>query len=506
MRKLMGRLLLGIAVSWLFRHGAAAAAPGANLPNIVLIYADDLGYGDPGCYGATRVETPHVDRLASQGLRFTSAYATAATCTPSRLSLLTGAYAWRQAGTGILNGDARLIIPSGRETLPLMLRRAGYNTAVVGKWHLGLGDGNSRLNWNGEIRPGPQEVGFDDAFIMAATGDRVPCVYLDDHRVVGLQPSDPIDVDYANPFPGEPNGKANRDQLLLDWSHDHSDAIINRIGRIGYMKGGASALWRDEDMAKVFTRKATQFIARDRQQPFFLYFAPHSIHVPRVPHGDFAGRSPMGARGDAIAEFDWSVGELMRTLEEQKLLDNTLIILTSDNGPVLDDGYQDHANEKVGDHKPAGPFRAGKYSRFEGGTRVPMIVCWQGKVQPGVSGAIFSQVDLLASLASLVGQSLNSTDACDSEDHLPALLGASNTARDSVIQHAAGFAIRAGDWKYLAPGRTRDGLGPWTITTIPEPGQLFNLADDPGETTDLAAKHPEKLKELRSHLERVQRK
>ena len=473
------------------------AAPAASPPNLVLIYADDIGYGDFGCYGATGVKTPAVDRLAKEGLRFTSAYASSATCTPSRYSMLTGEYAFRKKGTGVLPGDAAMIIEPGRETLASLLRRGGYRTGVVGKWHLGLGAVGTPVDWNGDVKPGPLEIGFDYSFIMAATGDRVPCVFVENHRVVGLDPADPIKVSYDKPFPGEPTGVSHRDSLRLDWSHGHNHAVINGIGRIGYMQGGKSALWNDENMADDFTRQALAFIEREKAGPFFLYFALHDVHVPRVPHPRFVGKSTMGPRGDALAQFDACVGEVLRKLDELGLTRNTLVILTSDNGPVLDDGYKDQANEKLGDHRPAGPLRGGKYSAFEGGTRMPFIVRWPARVKPGVSDALISQVDLPVSLAALAGQKPLSATVRDSQNVLPALLGESKTGRDHVLEHANVVALRLGDWKYIPPGQTRERLGPWNVTKIPEPGLLFNLVDDTGETRNLASQHPEKLQELR---------
>lgn len=479
---------------------ASFTANGTAAPNFVLIYGDDVGFGDVSCYGATGVTTPNVDRLAAEGLRFNSGYCSSATCTPSRYSMLTGEYAFRKSGTGVLPGDAALIIEPGRATLPSLLQKAGYRTAVVGKWHLGLGSSRGELDWNGEIKPGPNEIGFDYSFIMAATGDRVPCVYVENHRVVGLVESDPIQVNYKQPFPGEPTGTSNRDTLKLDWSHGHNEAVIDGIGRIGFMKGGEAALWKDEDMADVFTKKALKFIEESKDKPFFLYFATHDIHVPRVPHPRFVGKTSMGARGDAIVQFDWCVGEILRKLDDLKLSENTLVILSSDNGPVLDDGYKDFANEKLGNHKPAGPYRGGKYSLFEGGTRVPFIVRWPARIKPGVSDALISQVDFPATLGALVKVKPDATTMPDSLNVLPALQGDSKQGRDHIVEHANGLSLREGQWKYVSPGRTREKLGPWEILNISEPGLLFDLASDPGETKNLASEHPETVKRLAARL------
>lgn len=494
----MGALLL-FAVA--LARGDAGAA---ERPNILLIYADDIGYGDFGCYGATAVRTPNVDRLAKEGLRFSSGYASSATCTPSRYSLLTGEYAFRQKGTGVLPGNAALIIRPGRATLPSVLQQAGYQTAVVGKWHLGLGN-QDQLDWNTEIKPGPREIGFDYSFIMAATGDRVPCVYIEDGKIVGLNPADPIRVSYNDPFPGEPTGVTARDTLKLDWSHGHNMAVVNGIGRIGYLTGGKAALWKDEDMADTFTRRAVAFLERQKKdQPFFLYFATHDIHVPRVPHPRFAGQTSMGARGDAIVQFDWCVGELLAVLDRRGLTQDTLVILTSDNGPVLDDGYKDGAVEKLGSHKPAGPWRGGKYSAFEGGTREPLIVRWPGRVKPGVSEAIVSQVDFPASLAALAGQKFPAKAGPDSQNVLPALLGDSNSGRDQVVEFAGILALRQGNWKYIEPSKRPQRAAGTNVELGSDPdGLLFNLALDPGETNNLAAAQPGKLKELAAQLARL---
>jgi len=464
---------------------AAMPLPAAQRPNIVLIYADDLGYGDVGCYGATRVKTPNVDRLAEQGLRFTDTHSASATCTPSRYAMLTGEYAWRKKGTGVLPGDSPLIIEPGRTTLASMLQKAGYKTGVVGKWHLGLGTG--KLDWNGEIRPGPLEIGFDYCFLIPATGDRVPCVYVEDHRVAGLDPTDPIRVSYSEPVGDEPTGKDHPELLKVHPSHGHDMTIVNGISRIGYMSGGKAARWVDEDMADVITKKAVAFIEQHKGGPFFLYFATHDIHVPRVPHPRFAGRSGMGPRGDVILQLDACVGEILDTLDRLKLGENTLVIFSSDNGPVVDDGYRDDAVAKLGDHKPAGPWRGGKYSNFEGGTRVPLVVRWPGRVKPGTSDAMVCQVDFLASMAALTGQRLADEDAPDSVDVLAALLGESKTGRRELVEHAQVLSLRQGPWKYIEPSQGPK-LSRFTNVELGNDAapQVYNLADDGGETTNLA--------------------
>ena len=504
--RMLSHALLVVAYATLMWSGFLPVALAQQRPNIVLIYADDVGYGDFSSYGATSVKTPNVDRLAGQGIRFTNGYSSSSTCTPSRYSMLTGEYAFRKQGTGVLPGDAALIIEPGRVTLPSQLKRAGYTTAVVGKWHLGLGKGKENLDWNAEVKPGPLEIGFDYSFIMAATGDRVPTVYLENRSVVGLDPADRIKVSYDNPFDREPTGISHRSTLKMDWSHGHNNAVVNGIGRIGFMTGGKSALWVDEDMADVFTRKAVSFLEQQTDKPFFLYFATHDIHVPRVPHSRFAGKTSMGPRGDALVEFDWCVGEILKALDRRNFTKNTLIILTSDNGPVIDDGYKDGAVEKLGSHKPSGPLRGGKYSRFEAGTRVPFIVRWPARVKPGVSHALVSQVDLMASLAALTGQPLGNTEALDSIDVLAALLGQSKKGREHIVEHAGGLALRLGDWKYIEP---RQGLKRSATTNIelgndPEP-QLYDLSKDPGEARNLAAQHPERVKNMETLLQKISR-
>ena len=472
-------------------------------PNIVIIYADDLGYGDVSCYGAKKITTPNIDRLAGQGLRFTNAHCTSSTSTPSRYSLITGEYAWRRSGTGVLPGDAPAIIEPGRPTMPSVLKNAGYVTGVVGKWHLGLGPAGG-ADWNGEIACGPMDIGFDYNFIIPATGDRVPCVFVENRRVANLDPSDPIKVSYSEPILTWPTGRDHPELLKMHPSHGHDMTIINGISRIGYMSGGKSALWTDEEIADVLTWKAINFIEKNRKNPFFLYFATHDIHVPRVPNKRFAGRSRLGPRGDVILEFDWSVGEIMNTIERLKLSERTVIIVTSDNGPVVDDGYKDKAVELLHGHTPAGPLRGGKYSLFDGGTRVIFIVKWDGKVKPGVSDALFSQIDLMSSFAALTGQTLSSDAGPDSFNELDALLGKTQKGRDWLVEHSGRLTILKDDWKYIEPG-PGPGLQLNTNTetgndTLP---QLYYLRSDIGEKLNVADQNPLIVRELTDLLQKI---
>lgn len=474
-------------------------------PNIVLVYADDLGFGDVGCYGATGVETPNIDMLAEEGLKFTDAHCSAATCTPSRFALLTGSYAFRQKGTGIARGDAAAIIKPGTVTLPSLLQEAGYRTGVVGKWHLGLGEGKAGdIDWNQEIKPGPNQIGFDYHFLIPATGDRVPCVYVEQGHVVDHDPADPIVTSYKGKIGDDPTGKEQPELLKMKWSHGHNATIVNGISRIGFMKGGKKARWIDEDMADVISHKARIFIDESKDKPFFLFFSLHDIHVPRVPHSRFVGKSSMGPRGDAIVQLDWCLGQVLEALEARGVTKDTLVIFSSDNGPVLDDGYHDDANEKLGAHRPSGKFRGGKYSLFEGGTRVPTLVRWPGHIEPGTtSDALFGQVDLTASLAKLVGVQVPAEAAPDSQDELDTLLGNDATGRPHLVHEAGKLALRLGQWKFIPPGSVREELGPWKSAKIVEPGALFDLSSDAQEMQNVAEKNPEKVREMKELLARL---
>ena len=503
--------LLGIGISMLTPCLVSAqknreAKP--QQPNVIFIYADDLGYGDLQCYDGTQVETPNVNRLAANGIRFTNAHATAATSTPSRYSMLTGEYAWRRPGTDIAAGNAGMIIRPERYTLADMFKNAGYSTAAIGKWHLGLGDKEGEQDWNAPLPTALGDIGFDYSYIMAATADRVPCVFIENGRVANYDPSAPIEVSYRKPFPGEPLGKDHPELLYnLKHSHGHDMAIVNGIGRIGYMKGGGKALWKDENIADSITTHAIDFIKRNKDKPFFMYFATNDVHVPRFPHDRFRGKNPMGLRGDAIVQFDWSVGQLMAALDKLGLTENTLIILSSDNGPVLDDGYDDRAEELAGDHKPGGPLRGGKYSAFEAGTRIPAIVSWPKEVKKGVvSDVLVSQIDWFRSLAEVTGARLPKGAAPDSYNRLGNWLGKDATDRPWVIEQASDhtLSVRTKDWKYIETsyGGPMIPWGPKIETGYSSEPQLYDMRKV-NEQENEALAHPEIVYRLQGILKDV---
>lgn len=487
--------------------GSASAAVAGSMPfsrskgprNIILILADDLGWGDVSCYGPTPDLTPTVDRLAKQGMRFVDAHAPASTCTPTRFSVLTGEYAWRKPGRGILPGDAGLIIPTNINTLPKLMSKAGCVTGAVGKWHLGMGKGGKDTNWNEYVSPGPKEIGFDYSFVMPATGDRVPCVYMENQRVVNLDPADPIAVSYQKNFPGETDGVKSRDKLKMDWSHGHNQAVINGIGRIGYMTGGKAALWDDETMADTLAGKAVEFITANKDKPFFLYFAPHDIHVPRCPHPRFKGKTTMGPRGDAILQFDYQVQAVVEALDKLGIAEDTLLVITSDNGPYVDDGYRDQAVQKMGSHKPAADWRGTKYTPYEGGHRVPFVVRWPGHTPAGVtSDALISLIDLPTSFAALKGVALQPADLPDSLDMSRALVDPSDMGRDWMICQDWQLNLREGQWKYVVPRPA--GNNPQEGKNDPLNGELYELTCDPSETMNIIKQDPDRAKAMFKRL------
>ena len=483
---------------------------GAERPNVVLIYGDDVGYGDVGAYGSKMIPTPNIDRLAAEGLVFTDGHCQASTCSPSRFSLLTGIYAFRH-NVGILAPGASLRVPTDVLTLPKVFKKAGYTTAIIGKWHLGIGAEGTPVDWNGDVKPGPLEVGFDECFLLPSTNDRVPCVYLDNHRVVNLDPADPLFLGKApEGFTGTtyPDGKKDRAAMTYyESSRGHDNSVINGLGRIGYMHGGRAALWDDEGMADVFVERMRDYVSRKKDEPFFLFFSSQDIHVPRTPHPRFQGTTELGYRGDAMVQFDWSTGEIMKTLDEHGLTDNTIVIFSSDNGPTYDNGYHDGSEPKKaglpGDaddrgHFGAGPFRGGKSSIYEGGTRVPFIVRWPARVEPGTSAALVSQTDLLASVAALCEVELADDEAADSRDILEALLGEDEIGLPFMIEESRGkVALREGPWKYIhhSAGRQKS-----KGSRNAAKGELYHLGNDIAETTDVLTEHPEVAKRMEDRV------
>lgn len=477
-------------------------------PNVIVIMADDLGFGDISAYGATRVKTPHIDRLAAEGILFNSGYCSASTCTPTRYSFLTGSYAFRYPNTGIAPPNSPSVIKPGTETIASLLQKGGYKTAVIGKWHLGLG-GPDGPDWNGPLKPGPREIGFDYNFLLPTTNDRVPQVYVENDRVLNLDPADPLWIGSTKPSEDHPTGITHRDSLKMDWTHGHNSTIHNGISRIGFYTGGHAARFRDEDLADAWVDKSVAWIEENKDEPFFLFFASHDLHVPRMPHERFQGTSELGLRGDAIVQLDWCVGELIKTVERLQLGNNTLVVFCSDNGPVLDDGYADEAVEENGSHKPAGPYSGGKYSVYEGGTRTPFITWWPGKIKPAVSDEIVSTVDLPASMAAMAGVELPADACLDSFDVLGALLGESK-GRDHIVQQDNGrggnYGLRVGDWKLQRhdSGKTRNLVVTNKLANSDVAQyRLYHLATDPAERNNLSAVHPEIFETLKAQLETI---
>lgn len=481
----------------------------AETPNIIVIMADDLGYGDVSCYGATTFKTPAIDKLAAEGIRFTSGYCSASTCTPTRYSFLTGTYAFRGKNTGIAPPNSPALIQPETFTIADLLKSAGYKTAVIGKWHLGLGAPGEGPQWNDELKPGPLEIGFDHCFLLPTTNDRVPQVYVKDHRVLNLDPSDPLWVGKKKPSPDHPTGKTHRHTLKHDWSHGHNSTIHNGISRIGFYTGGHQARFRDEDLADKWVEQSKAWIAANKDEPFFLFFASHDLHVPRIPHERFQGVTPNGWRSDVIVQLDWCVAQIMASLEENGLSEKTLVVFCSDNGPVLDDGYKDKAIELLGEHDPNGPFSGGKYNVFEGGTRTPFITWWRGRISPKVSDEMVCTIDLAGSLAALTGEELPEDACLDSHNVLGALLGEDGAkGRAHLVQQDNGrfgnYGYRKGTWKLQRRDSKRAHNVRLRLVREPLPQfALYDLAKDPGEKNNLAEAHPEVTERMKAELAEI---
>jgi len=451
-------------------------------PNIVFIMADDLGYGDLGCYGGTRIPTPNIDRLAREGVRFTDAHASSALCTPSRYSVLTGRYCWRTAlKKGVLwHFDPPLLEPD-RPTVASMLKRHGYATAAIGKWHLGLGwttyDGASpnadgtNVDYHAPVTGGPIAHGFDESFAMSGSLGMLPYCFIENDRVVG-KPSVMKSPLRAQETPG---------LMVPDW--------------------------RDDEVDLQFTRQAVSFIEQHATEhpnsPFFLYLTPSAPHRPCVPPEFMRGASKAGPRGDMVAMVDWMVGKIDDTLEKLGLTEQTLLVVTSDNG----------AREMCHDcstygHRSNGDLRGQKADIWDGGHREPFVARWPGRIAPDTTcHQLVGLIDLYATCAEIVGQPLSNEEAEDSYSILPALLDSSleRPIRDSVVHHALDgmFSIRQGPWKMIA------GLGSGGFTDPrriePDPsgphGQLYHMSDDVGETTNLWQQRPDVVDRLSGLLQ-----
>jgi arylsulfatase A-like enzyme len=450
----------------------ACPAPAAAPPNIIIILADDLGYGSVGCYGANPdlIRTPHIDRLAREGMRFTDAYATGSVCSPTRYAVVTGRYCWRSSlNSGeVVNTFDPLLIEPKRPTCASLLKSKGYATAMIGKWHLGYGSAK-RVDYTRELKPGPLELGFDYQFAVPQNHNDVTRAFVEDHKVFGLRSTQ------LTPSPGN---------IGLDAPQREDPKTEGVLA----------------DRAVAWLEKQTP------GNPFFLHFAPVAVHEKITPSAESSGTSKAGPYGDFIHDLDRSVGRILDTLERLKLADNTVVFFTSDNGGVL--GKPGSAEEKAATAglKINGPLRGGKHNVWEGGFRVPWIARWPGHIQPGsTSDQLVGAVDYLATLAAITDSPLPppAPDAAgpDSHDFLPVLLGGAKSPirPHLLLQSSKGvYAIRKGPWKLIASGggiTAKDGK---RRKSPEDPGhsQLFNLGNDPGEQHDVSADHTELVREL----------
>ncbi|MHC4995241.1 MAG: sulfatase family protein [Planctomycetota bacterium] len=481
----------------------------AEKPNVVVIFADDLGYGDVSCQGATHVRTPNIDKLALQGRRFTDAHTAAAVCTPSRYTLLTGRYPVRHGNLwGPVFLKTPLVVDPDRKTIADVAKDAGYTTACIGKWHLGFGT-KTPTDWNAPLKPGPLEMGFDYYFGMPVVNSHPPFVYVENHRVVGADPADPFVY----------NTRAKT--RIFD-----EKMGIDQIGGAEE----AHRLYDDEEVGTKIKEKAVEWIHAHKDEPFFLYYSTTNIHHPFTPAPRFKGTSEAGPYGDFIHELDWLVGEIMDALDDAGVADNTLVVFTSDNGGMLNRGGQEARRRG---HLANGDLLGFKFDAWEGGHRVPFIARWPGKIEAGtVSDALVSNVDLMATFAAITGRSLGKDEAPDSFNLLPALTGKPGTAvRDHLLIAPAKrthLALRQGDWIYIgaqdAGGFSAKNVGdhgfggaaahPFTghVHSDIENGkikpdapetQLYNLREDLYQTVNVVREHPEIAAKMRSEMDRI---
>jgi arylsulfatase A len=477
-------------------------------PNIVVIFADDLGYGDTGVYGATKIRTPHIDQLAREGRRFTDAHTASAVCTPSRYSLLTGEYAFRGEHWSPVFLKVGLIVDENKKTVADIMKDSGYATACIGKWHLGFGEDTP--NWNGDLKPGPLELGFDYYFGMPVVNSHPPFVYVENHRVVGLDANDPFVY-----------GQLAKTKVIEE---------KRKLDDIGGAEK-AHDLYDDYQVGTTLAGKAVNWIKAHKDDPFFLYLPTTNIHHPFTPHPQFQGTSEAGRYGDFVHELDWIVGEVTRTLAEEGLADNTLIIFTSDNGGMINLGGQEAWRRG---HEQNGDLLGFKFDAWEGGHRVPFIARWPGKIPANsVSHQLISTIDLMATLAALTGRELKTGEAPDSLNILPALTGdTAQAVRDHLVLaplRKTHLSLRSGDWVYIsgpagggfrAPKVGDRGFGGYPalhfagqensnmVNGVRKPNapeeQLYNLTSDPYQTTNVVRDQPAKAQFMREQLAAIQ--
>lgn len=474
-------------------------------PNIVYIMADDLGYGDLSCYGAKLISTPNIDKLAEQGRSFTDAHSVSAVSTPSRYGFLTGTYPFRyndgEGYWGPLSHRHPILIEKGQETIASMLKSSGYATACIGKWHLGFQE--ELTDWNKPLKPGPVDVGFDYYFGVPFVSSAPPYFYVENDRVWGWDAKDPITFD------GKPVAKTIK----------FPEKSNNRYS------GGkkAHSLYNEEETAGLFVKKSVDWIKKHKRSPFFLLLTTTHIHHPFTPGEKFKGSSKCGPYGDYVQEFDWMVGEIMKTLEDEGLADNTLFVVTSDNGAMLNATGQ---KAYVAGHRMNGELFGFKFDAWEGGHRIPFIVRWPGKIEANTSSdQLISNIDMFATFASVVGHKLKDDEALDSYNAIDAFLGdPTSDIRDYLFiapHKPSHLALRAGDWMYIPGqggggwerknGHTAGGIQGTSLTKdynsdiyegklvngAPDV-QLFNLNKDKYEKINMAERNPEKLLEMQS--------
>lgn len=499
-------LLLVVATVVTYSCSQPEMSGEAELPNVVIINVDDLGYGDVGAYGATMVQTPNMDRLAKEGRRFTDFHSASAVCSPSRYALITGTYPARVGLYGAMFLKSPLIVDTAKVTIAKVMKAAGYATAAIGKWHLGFGS-DRPVNWNKPLRPGPLELGFDYYFGVPVLNSHPPFVYVENDSVVGYNPDDPFVYDTLSE---------------TRWFHE-------KFGRAQI--GGAREahfIYDDRKVGTTLKDKAVEYIEAKRDEPFFLYLATTNIHHPFTPSPEFIGTSKAGRYGDFIHELDWMIGEVLSALDSQGLTENTIVMLTSDNGGMLNIGGQEAY--RAGHHMN-GKLLGFKFDAWEGGHRVPFIVRWPGKIPAGsISDELGSNIDLLATLGAIVGEDSIAEQAVDSENLLAAFVGKPDRpVRDHLIiapNSSKHVSVRKGPWMYIPArggggfitpsvgahtfggpaaiefsGRANSDIAQGKIREDAPSAQLYNLEQDPYQQENLYDQYPQIVADMQELID-----